>query len=314
MSVFTTVTPDEMSARLKHYSIGSLVELKGILAGIENTNYFLTTSHGRYVLTLFERLSMQELPFYINLMAHLARHGIACPAPIANLRNEMLTELNGKPSVIATRLAGASVMDPDASHCAQIGEILAEMHLAGQTYDGRMKNPRGPEWWSKTAPEVYPFMSADDATLLRNEVHFQAQHRFDKLPTGAIHADLFRDNVLFDGDKVGGLIDFYFACNDVLLYDVAITLNDWCVQDNGDIDPQRAKAMLNAYNAVRPFSAAEAQSWGVMLRAAALRFWTSRLYDLHKPRPAEMNKPKDPAHFQRVLQHHIARDPQTLWL
>lgn len=314
MSVFTTVTPEEMSARLKAYSIGSLVELKGILAGIENTNYFLTTTHGRYVLTLFERLSMQELPFYINLMSHLARHGIACPAPIANLRNELLTELNGKPSVIATRLNGASVMEPDANHCAQIGEILAEMHLAGQTYEERMKNQRGPEWWTRTAPEVYPFMSADDAALLRNEVQFQAQHRFDKLPTGAIHADLFRDNVLFDGDRVGGLIDFYFACNDILLYDVAITLNDWCVRDDGDIDPQRAKAMLTAYNAVRPFTDAEAQCWGVMLRAAALRFWTSRLYDLHKPRPAEMNKPKDPAHFQRVLQHHIARDPQTLWL
>ena len=120
--------------------------------------------------------------------------------------------------------------------------------------------------------------------------------------------------MLFDGERVGGLIDFYFACNDVLLYDVAITLNDWCVQDDGDIDPVRAKAMLQAYNAVRPFSDAEANAWGVMLRAAALRFWTSRLYDLHKPRPAEMNKPKDPAHFQRVLQHHIARDPQTLWI
>lgn len=314
MSVFTTVTPDEMSARLKNYSIGSLVELKGILAGIENTNYFLTTSHGRYVLTLFERLTMQELPFYINLMSHLARHGIACPAPIANLRNELLTELNGKPSVIATRLAGESVMEPNANHCAQIGEILAEMHLAGQTYDGRMKNLRGPEWWSATAPVVYPFMDAADADLLRNEVHFQSQHRFDKLPVGAIHADLFRDNVLFDGDRVGGLIDFYFACNDILLYDVAITLNDWCVLDNGDIDPARAKAMLQAYNAVRPFTADEAKDWGVMLRAAALRFWTSRLYDLHKPRPAEMNKPKDPAHFQRVLQNHIARDPSTLWL
>ncbi len=314
MSVFTTVTPDEMSARLKHYSIGSLVELKGILAGIENTNYFLTTTHGRYVLTLFERLSMRELPFYIDLMSHLARHGIACPAPIANLRNETLVELNGKPSVIATRLAGESVMAPATSHCAQIGEILAEMHLAGQTYDGRMKNPRGPEWWSRTAPEVMPFMSSDDAALLRSEVHFQAQHRFDKLPTGAIHADLFRDNVLFDGDRIGGLIDFYFACNDILLYDVAITVNDWCVQDDGDIDPERAHALLTAYHAVRPFSAAEAGNWGVMLRAAALRFWTSRLYDLHKPRPAEMNSPKDPAHFQRVLQHHIARDPQTLWL
>ena len=176
-----------------------------------------------------------------------------------------------------------------------------------------MKNPRGPEWWSKTAPEVYPFMSADAAALLRDEVHFQAQHRFDKLPSGAIHADLFRDNVLFDGDRVGGLIDFYFACNDILLYDVAITLNDWCVLDNGDIDPQRAQAMLGVQRGA-PVHRRRNARLGVMLRAAALRFWTSRLYDLHKPRPAEMNKPKDPAHFQRVLQHHIARAPQTLWL
>ncbi|WP_137936563.1 homoserine kinase [Chitinivorax sp. B] len=314
MSVFTPVSAAQMAERLKNYSIGSLVELKGILAGIENTNYFLTTSHGRYVLTLFEKLQMHELPFYINLMAHLARHGIACPAPIADVRDEYLAELNDRPSCIVTCLKGEAVMAPEATHCAQIGEILAEMHIAGQTYDGRMPNQRGPEWWTATAPEVYPFMSADAVHVLRDEVRFQERHRFDKLPEGAIHADLFRDNVLFDGDKIGGVIDFYFACNDLLLYDVAITINDWCVMDDGDIDPVKARSMLTAYNAVRPFRVEEAANWGVMLRAAALRFWVSRLYDFHKPRPSELNKPKDPAHFERVLKKHIARDPSKLWL
>ncbi|MEW9899589.1 homoserine kinase [Chitinivorax sp. PXF-14] len=314
MSVFTPVTPAQMQARLKNYSIGTLVELKGILAGIENTNFFLTTSHGRYVLTLFEVLKMHELPFYINLMSHLSRHGVACPAPIADVNNEFLSEFNGKPSVIVTCLKGEAVMAPEAHHCAQIGEVLAEMHLAGQTYQGRMPNPRGPEWWTATAPQVYEFMAPEAAELLRREVQHQAEHRFDRLPSGAIHADLFRDNVLFDGDRVGGLIDFYFACNDVLLYDVAITVNDWCVSDDGDIDAAKASALLNAYNKVRPFKPEEVEAWGTMLRAGALRFWVSRLFDFHRPRPSELNKPKDPGHFQRVLEHHIARDPASLWL
>jgi homoserine kinase type II len=311
MSVFTTVTPEQLSAWLRQYSIGVLVELKGILSGIENTNYFVTTAHGRFVLTLFEKLEPQELPFYLNLMAHLSSHGIPCPKPIANLRNSFLGELNGKPASIVTCLEGQPVLDPAPEHCARVGEVLAEMHLAGQTYSGHLDNLRGPKWWSGAAPEIYRFLGTENAELLRSEIRFQAGHRHDDLPRGVIHADLFRDNVLFhdglprDEPRVGGIIDFYFACIDVLIYDVAITVNDWCMNADCALDLARVTALLEAYKEVRPFTDAERGAWPVMLRAGALRFWVSRLYDFHLPRPGALTHAHDPERFRRILLRHI---------
>jgi homoserine kinase type II len=306
MSVFTTVTPDQLSAWLRNYSIGTLVALEGIAAGIENTNYFVTTTHGRYVLTLFEKLQTRELPFYLNLMAHLVRHGIPCPQPIANLANEYLGELNGKPASIVTCVPGADLAQADAARCTAIGGLLAEMHLAGQSYGAKMPNPRGPRWWRAALPHVLPFLDAPAAALLREEVRFQARYRRADLPRGVIHADLFRDNVLWDGARVGGIIDFYFACTDVLLYDVAIAVNDWCVTSQPTLDPERTAALLKAYRQVRAFSAVEREAWPVMLRAGALRFWVSRLYDFHLPRPGLLTHAKDPRHFQRLLESHAA--------
>jgi homoserine kinase type II len=320
MSVFTTVTPEQLSAWLRNYSIGVLTDLQGILAGIENTNYFVTTTHGRYVLTLFEKLRPHELPFYLNLMAHLSAHGIPAPQPIANLRNEYLGELNGKPATIVTCLEGAPVLEPTAEHCARVGEVLAEMHLAGQTYRGHLDNLRGPTWWASVAPELYPFLDAQDAQLLRSEIQFQAQHRHDRLPRGVIHADLFRDNVLFHEARgsgstaVGGLIDFYFACVDLLIYDVAITVNDWCTTEQCALEPVRTRAMLQAYQAVRPFTEAEREAWPLMLRAGALRFWVSRLYDYHLPRDGELTHKHDPARFRRILMYHAGRAQEPLKL
>jgi homoserine kinase type II len=310
MSVFTTVTPEQLSAWLKNYSIGVLTELRGILSGIENTNYFVTTSHGRFVLTLFEKLKPAELPFYLDLMAHLSSHGIPCPKPIANLQNEFLGELNGKPATIVTFLEGVPVLDPTPEHCARVGEILAEMHLAGQTYRGVLDNLRGPKWWTACAPEIYPFLTAQDVDLLKSEIRFQAQHRHDALPRGVIHADLFRDNVLFHDTTVGGFIDFYFACIDVLIYDVAITVNDWCTTSECALDPARARALLQAYRAVRDFTAAEREAWPVMLRAGALRFWVSRLYDYHLPRPGALTHRHDPERFRRILLGHLNGEPE----
>ena len=309
MSVYTSVSQEALRDWLKrYYSIGALVDLQGIASGIENTNYFVTTHQGRYVLTLFEKLTRDELPYYINLMAHLAHHGIPCPGPIATLKDGYLNELNGKPACLVSCLKGALITDPSPEHCAQVGETLANMHLAGQSYPAQMPNPRGPHWWRATAPQVMPKLDADAQAMLTEELRFQSLYRFEDLPRGVIHADLFRDNALFDGMQLAGVIDFYFACNDALLYDVAITVNDWCMQADCTLDAARVRALLTQYHAVRPLTAIEKGAWPVMLRAAALRFWLSRLFDLHFPRPGEVTHAKDPAHFQRVLANHIAHE------
>jgi homoserine kinase type II len=307
MSVFTTVTVEDLGPFLKRYSIGSLLELKGIAAGITNTNYFVTTTHGRYVLTLFETLAADELPFYVNLMAHLAHHGIAVAAPIANLEDQYVDELNGRPTLLVQCVPGTVVDEPSALQCAEVGEMLAQMHLAARSYQEQMPNPRGPKWWNATAPQLFEFMGTDEAEQLRSELALQAEHCFDHLPQGVIHADLFRDNVLLNGDHVGGFIDFYYACNDVLAYDLAITLNDWCVTELGDIDSLRAKALLHGYQTVRPLGLDEIAAWPVLLRAAALRFWVSRLYDFYKPAAGEITYAKDPGHCQRVISAHAQR-------
>ena len=314
MSVFTPVTPEQLSLWLEQYRLGALVQLQGIAAGIENTNYFVTTSGGSYVLTLFEKLTPAELPFYLGLMAHLAQHGIPSPAPATDLSGRMFSELNGKPAALMSRLAGEAVAAPAPAHCAEVGATLAEIHLAARSYAGKLDNPRGPRWWREAAREVSPFLDAARAALLAAELEFQARQRREDLPRGAIHADLFRDNVLFAGARIGGVIDFYFAGIDFLLFDVAVTLNDWCVLAGGEIDAARAQALLAAYHARRPFTAAEHAAWPQMLRAAALRFWLSRLYDFYLPRPGELVHAHDPEHFRRILELRIAHAGEAPWV
>jgi homoserine kinase type II len=306
MSVFTTVTPEQLSQWLRRYAIGELSDMQGIAAGIENTNYFVTTTGGRYVLTLFERLPQEELPFYLDLMSHLARHGIPCPAPIADRDNALFGVLNGKPAALVTRLSGAPILTPAVHHCALIGGTLAHMHVAARSFIGQLDNPRGPAWWQATAPRVMPFLNAAQQALLSSELQQQAAMPTHALPRGAIHADLFRDNALWDGhpglEALSGIIDFYFAGVDTLLFDVAVTVNDWCTDGAGVIDAPRQAALLDAYRKVRDFTDEELAAWPMTLRAAALRFWLSRLYDFHLPRAGELTHAHDPEHFRRILE------------
>ena len=313
MAVFTAVSQAELSAWLSKYSLGQLLDSQGIPEGIENTNYFVTTGNGRFVLTLFEKLSADELPFYLNLMAHLSRHGIPCPVPMANRRNQFLGELNGKPACIVSRLSGKSITAPGSEQCAAMGAMLGQMHIAGQSFSQTMHNPRGAVWRASTAQKVRPFLDATQAELMDSEVALHARNQLSHLPQGMIHADLFRDNVLLEGDRVSGLIDFYFACSDALLYDVAITVNDWCVNADGTLDMQRTQSFLRAYHAVRPLLDSERGAWPLMLRLAALRFWLSRLFDLYLPRDGELVNPRDPEPFKQILQNHIGTT-QPVWL
>jgi homoserine kinase type II len=288
MAVFTPVSEAQLAEWLRGYSVGTLAALEPIASGIENTNYFVTTSQGRYVLTLFERLPAEELPFYIELMAHLARHGIPCPAPIADLSDRYISSLNGKPAALVTRLKGRSLESPGVAGCAELGALLARIHLAGRSFPAFVENPRGPKWWRFAARAVRQFLDADAQRQLDEELRFQSLYRFPDLPRGPVHADLFRDNALFEDDRISGVIDFYFAGVDCTLYDCAVCANDWCLVDpHADLrlDEQKTRALLAAYAEVRPFTALERGAWPVMLRAAALRFWLSRLYDYHLPRP-----------------------------
>ncbi|MBC7802239.1 MAG: homoserine kinase [Candidatus Parcubacteria bacterium] len=317
MSVFTPVSESQLAVWLKNYSIGALRALEPIASGIENTNYFVTTSQGRYVLTLFERLEAADLPFYLELMAHLARHGIPCPAPISDLADRYFSGLNGKPATLVTRLAGASLDNPAAADCAELGALLARMHLAGRSYGAYLENPRGPKWWRSAAADVRPFLDAQAASLLAAELQFQSQHRFADLPRGAVHADLFRDNALFDRGRISGVFDFYFAGVDCFAYDLAVCVNDWCLVEpevDRRLDERKALALLAAYREIRPLEVAEQEAWPVLLRAAALRFWLSRLRDKHLPRPGELVKVHDPEHFRDILSLRAARDAPAPWI
>jgi homoserine kinase type II len=313
MSVYTTVTADQLDAWLTRYSVGELVELAPIAAGIENTNYFVTTAKGRFVLTLYERLPAEELPFYLNLMAHLARCGVEAPAPEPDRTGALFSLLNGRPAGLVQRIDGSAIDRPDAPHCAAVGDALGRLHRASQTYRARLTNRRGPAWWRQAARAVQPFLTADQRELLANEIKFQTGYGKGTLPKGAIHGDLFCDNVLFMGERVAGIIDFGFAATDFLAYDLAITANDWCLGgEDGSLDPDLCHALVRAYQAQRPLTEDERRQWPTLLRASALRFWLSRLYDLHLPRPGELTHAHDPSQFERILRARVESPARML--
>lgn len=306
MSVFTPVSVPEARALLVHYTLGELDSLEGIAQGIENTNYFLTTTTGRYVLTLFEKIPREDLPFYVGLMDHLSGRGIRCPAPMPLETGGFLAEVNGKPACIVTRLPGSPRMRPDAGDCRTAGRILADLHEEALDYDAGLANWRGAAWRESFARRLEPELSPAENALIQGENRYQAMHDDAVLPKGVIHGDLFRDNVLWDESGEGGVIDFYFACDDALLYDVAIAVNDWCAGPDATLDAQRAAALLEGYDAHRPFTDLEHELWPVMLRRAALRTWLGRLEYNHFPQASEMTIPKDHEFSRRLLEHHVA--------
>jgi homoserine kinase type II len=316
MAVYTEVGFAAADALMQRLGLGPLTDLQGIRSGIENTNYYATTTRGQWVLTLFERLTPQQLPYYLELMQHLAAHGIPVPSPQPAADGSLVHLMADKPAAVVTRLPGSHRMAPDATHCAQVGEMLGRMHVAGASFGGRQAHLRGLAWWTETVPVVLPHLPAEAATLLASELAFQqelgASAAAQALPQGPIHADLFRDNVMFDDtagpDTLCGFFDYYFAGTDHLLFDVAVCLNDWCTDlDTGALDETRALAFARAYDSARPFTPAEVRLMPALLRAAALRFWISRLWDWYLPRSAALLQAKDPGHFQRVLQQRIAQ-------
>jgi homoserine kinase type II len=314
MAVFTEVSFDEAAALVSRLDIGELTTLDGVASGIENTNYFADTTQGRYVLTLFERLTFEQLPFYLHLMKHLADRGIPVPDPQADAGGEILHTLKGKPAAVVNRLRGRHHLAPDTAHCASVGAMLARMHLAGLDFPLQQPNLRGLAWWTETVPVVLPYLTPEQAELITQELAYQ-QHvatsaAFAELPRGPIHADLFRDNVMFEGDELTGFFDFYFAGVDCQLFDIAVCLNDWCIDlESGRLVEERASAFVAAYDAVRALTGGELRVLPAMLRAAALRFWISRLWDFHLPRDASMLQAHDPTHFERVLRSRV----ETPW-
>ena len=301
MSVYTVVKRDQLITHLKQYSIGQLVDFQGISSGIENTNYFVTTTDGEFVLTLFEELKAEELPYFLKIMDCVSNSGVPSAHPIADNNNNLLNTLNGKPAAFVEKLAGSDIEKPNTDQCSVVGKTMAELHLATQTLDLHRENSRGATWREQAAELLIPLIDDDSAELIHSELLFQAAYNNLDIPIDIIHADLFRDNALFSGNELSGVIDFYYACNDYLMYDIAVAVNDWCIGENGLLDSAKFKAFIKSYQAVRPFSEAEIKHWPVIIRAAAFRFWLSRLRDVHFPKEGEMTHLKNPDAMKEIL-------------
>lgn len=301
MSVYTSVTEAEMAVFLKDYDIGTLVSLKGIAQGITNTNYFVTTSVDRYVLTIFETLRPDELPFFLDLMALLSAQGVACPAPIPQKSGEFMHLLHDKAACLVSCLTGRDVTQPNAAQCHSVGAMLAKMHLATACTELTMANPRHSPWWTAESDRLLPLLSPADAELLQSTIAFLRDNSDAKLPQGLIHADLFKDNVLLEGDEVTGFIDFYYACRGSFVYDIAIAINDWAQNSAHQLDEALVQAFLAGYGSVRPLSEDELAYLPIAQQAGCIRFWVSRLLDYHFPPAGEMTFTKNPAAFRDLL-------------
>jgi homoserine kinase type II len=313
MSVYTVVEEHQLIEFLQDYDVGTLESYEGIGAGIENTNYFVNTQKNgqreQFVLTIFEHHSFDELPYFLNIMAFMAEHHIPTAHPIPTHAHSYLKELCGKPAALVERLPGKTVDHPTLVQCSVMGAQLARFHKAGQGFQDQRANDRDLDWMQSTFLTIKALLPEDEQALIANELAFQSEVDWHQLPVGVIHADLFCDNAMFNGDALSGIIDLYYACNAPLIYDLAVMINDWCRIHHDDpqqisFDQNRVDEMLSNYQTQRSLSDIEQQIWPAALRRAALRFFLSRLKDKHIPREGEMTQIKDPDVFKRVLTLH----------
>ena len=315
MSVFTPITTDEARTFIAPYRVGDIIDFQNIAAGVENSNFFVTTTEGRYVLTIFEKIPRQDLDFYMGLMLHLHQKGVPCAAPLATVDNVVIRELKGKPAALVTRLSGNDIAHPTPHDCKAVGAALAHMHEAAQSFSLKMPNWRGLSWWRSYADDLQLHLSLVENAQISAEIAHQQHFNQLGLPCGVIHGDLFRDNILWDdhaSHHTPQMIDFYFACNEQWLFDVAVTVNDWCLDysayPEAKLHATNAKALLSGYTSVRNFTSAEIAAWPQMLRAAALRTWLGRLGYHHFPRDSELTHPKDHPFSARLLHFHATHE------
>lgn len=301
MSVYTSVSKEQINDFLKDYNIGELVSLQGIAQGITNSNYFLTTTQSKFVLTIFETLTQSELPFFLKLKHHLSQHGVACPKPIARIDGRLDSVLADKPACLVSCLEGSDTSVPTPEQSYSTGVMLAKMHQAGSCFPEKINNPRYASWWQAASEKLLPYLDSADAKLLQAEIRFLAEHPDTHLPQGIIHADLFKDNVLLKGDTVTGFIDFYYACTGSFVYDLAIAINDWARTAENVLDLELQAAFIDGYQSIRPLTEAEAEYLNTAQRAGCIRFWVSRLLDYHFPQTGEMTFIKDPNAFRDLL-------------
>lgn len=304
MSVYTPIYHQQLQDFLNLYSLGNLIEFSGIQAGIENTNYRVFSSEGDFILTIFETISIQELPCYLNLLEHLSQSSFPAPKPQLSKANQFIHKLQGKPAVFFNCLPGQSIDSPSITECSAIGEYLAKLHSVSQSSGFDKPNLKGLTGCQQVFNDLKHSLSSENSRLLSSELKFQISHPLPDLPRGVIHADLFKDNVLFNQGSVSAILDFYNACRDYYLFDIAITCNDWCV-DKGRVNQQKIQALLLGYQKIRPLTQDEKKHFIVFLRRAALRFWLSRVEHQLNPKEGELTLSKDPLVFRSVLQQHM---------
>lgn len=317
MAVYTEVTADEMAGFVARYDVGPLTSFRGIQEGVENTNYFVETARGRFILTLYEkRVKTEDLPFFLGLMEHLAAAGIRCPLPLHDRSGQLLGGLKGRPAALVTFVEGASVRRPEPRHCAAVGARLADLHAAGRNFELRRENALGVAGWRPLferfrdrADDILPDLSA----IIARELDGLERAWPDNLPTGVVHADLFPDNVFFEGDVASGLIDFYFACNDAFAYDLSVCLNAWCFDADLTFDGRKARALLDGYSSVRPLTREERAALPLLARGSALRFLLTRAYDWLNTPAGALVKPHDPGEYLRKLQFHQTVDSPAVY-